>query len=401
MVSRRGLLACMILMATAISVAAHSPVATRIVIEAEDVSDHDASFIYLDDETIATRADFLAYLRRIAAAESPFVTGQPRFYAHFALSRALALTHPDHVHRYLDEADAVYGRRGLRDFMIHQWVAGQAMVYANFLARAEVRSEPDLATEQVRRFHRVASRAGYLDALVRFGDMPPTVSGLRRFAAGLSPAARQRRLQDVMRGEMSFPTTTAEYHRRNRRSLGFQKEVFAASGAQLTCGAVEFSRLQSESDRPLAAVGGAELDAFAYSAIFGAPSDAAFWQSTRRTHCRRWALYTAMAAEADRLGLAVAGLGAEIGVDMVFYLAARSIVADAGDRGGPAAGVGADDLGAARALIEPAKVEALRRAYLRFPPESPRGRLEIDGDFLRSLTWRMYRDFVPQRVSLY
>lgn len=81
---------------------------------------------------------------------------------------------------------------------------------------------------------------------------------------------------------------------------------------------------------------------------------------------------------------------------LILYRAARGIVARAG--GGQ---TGTAPLARVQALVSPAEIETLRKAYLRLPPQGAQGAVEIDEALLRSVDWSVRRDFVPKRVALY
>ena len=378
-----------ILAVVATVVVAHSPVATRILIQAAEVGAADRPLIRIDGNVEARLGDFLGYLRRLTQPETPFDAGQPRFHAYFSLARAVALTHPDHVHSYLDRAEAVEEQSALGRFVIGQWIAGQAMVYANFLITADQVGASGDAAEA---FQGSARKALYLDELIRFGEMPPTVDGLERYRAGLSAEARDAWLNAPGRGGR-IPST-AEYHRRNRRSLGFQKDVLSRAKPVLHCEKTEFQDLTT--NPVLVSVADRTLDFERYQMIFGQPRGASHWRATRTANCWRWALYTAMADRLERLRLEAPAMRSDTQAGLILYRAARGIVARVG--GGQ---TGTVPLARVQALVSPSDIENLRKSYLRLPPQSPQGVVEIDGALLRSVDWSVRRDFVPKRVALY
>lgn len=310
------------------AVAAHFSLAPKITVEPLPLPQSDATLFHSGTPSVS-RGDFSDYLARLIAFDTKYQRLQPSFSAHFNLLRGTAFFHPENVHKYIDNLQALRNNPLAYQAAVQRWIRGQIDIYARLVElrqqakRQGLEQSPDVAATLD--FYAAGAKTALLEELIVAGDMEPSVAGMRAFVNGKEPTARRL----IERGPESDTDLTPpdEQRRLKDRWRRFRQEVLQSGQATNRCDSVK--SLSAPSKTLMVEIGTHRIDFEQYRAIFGVPADERFWGGQKRANCSRLILFYAMADLVDELGILPARLEKDIRVSGEIYLMARQLTTEA------------------------------------------------------------------------
>ncbi|MDP8256360.1 MAG: hypothetical protein P9M14_11475 [Candidatus Alcyoniella australis] len=294
----------------------------------QPISDPDVALIKIDGIEIS-RAEFLAYIRAVAAFQMRADLLQRDFMLHYWIAEGLSRYYPADINEVMPRIIVLGPDHPKSKELISDWIdkqaglAGLFYYYARKAQRAGRADDPQtLAALDVFNAH---IKAEFLEDLVSLGQMEPTKDGLRQFVGGISA-------EDKL-GIAKFyadPNKVGSVQRNmgKQRWVGYRRELL--KDTVVTREYLKVDSLDVAADTVLLTVGDHKLTMGQFLAVYGPVPDELNWNNIKKTRCAQVIRAYALADEIDKLGLAPQFLDEKIVAARIFYLAADQAVRDFG-----------------------------------------------------------------------
>ncbi|MCB1152797.1 MAG: hypothetical protein H6684_10655 [Deltaproteobacteria bacterium] len=361
----------------------------------KNASEPDKAVIKIGDEK-KTRDDFFAFIRNVGGYQLKRESLQRTFQIRFWLFEELTRRNPENVNKTMKGYVGLPPDSPKMTTEFPQWVVAEADHHARLtLMAAKAKANPDINksdTAEVIECMAMHIKMDFLQDLVMFGPMEPTVEGLRQFVAELSPEQRAN-IEDEL---LQDPDKATEKTRRLRRMrwIQYRQDLFEKTPYDLKVGEIETVGGLPNSTL-LLKVNDHEITLGEFLAIHGPIYNEVYWRNSKFARINQIRTAYTIGDEVDRLDILPRRYRQKVTTTELIFLAAEEIIREYGAQVLPPEKDGMNFLYFRSILKSPTRQE-LVKLFLEKVDATPEYQARwIDRDYLSSLRWRVSNAYTP------
>ncbi|MDP8225873.1 MAG: hypothetical protein P9L99_21105 [Candidatus Lernaella stagnicola] len=377
----------------------HGKTELQFKVVPKNVESPGASVIKMGGITIS-RQEFFDYIRNTAAFQMRADLIQRDFLLHFWVIEGVSRYYPTDINDLFARLEKLGPESPEFAPRLNEWILAQADLFArlsHYAAKAKRQpwSKAGKISPVLEMFAQ-KQKADLMEDVIKYGAMPPSRMGVRKFAASLSADDRahiERHYKDPK------DIKPFEVKETKRRWIQYRRDLLAN-----TPNARLYLKVQSMSvppATPIAKVNDHVITMGDFLSIYGPMVNDTNWNNVKKSRVPGMMLAYAMADEADHLGVVPQWLKAKIALSKKMYLAAGQIIREFG----PATlGETTPEINFAfyRKIVYFPNLLKFEKFFVEKSGNLPAGqKLWIDKDYLTSLAWIVEPAYTPEQASYF
>ena len=344
----------------------------------------------------ASRVAFTDYLQRITAFDTKYDRVQSAFFSHFEIIRGIAFFHPDNVHKIIDTIAQSKNKSVIHQLEVTDWFKKQAEIFSRiFYYSNKAKESGQIKRPEVQAvldFYAAGAKTEFLEELIVFGSMSPTLSALNSFVENIVDDKRNE-IKTGIENDIEI-TPMDEQKLMKKRWADFRHQAMEKTNAKQQCDHIFSPDLPH--DKAIIKVNDHSITLGAYLAIFGKPRLERQWNVVSKLNCNQLVLFYTMADLVDQLGIAPHHVNKKINVSADLYLAATQIVQELGPLLVSTTQSTNNQSIVQQLMVYPEVVKLKDQLLKTTEHELSKGDIFIDDNFLASIPWTLKRSMSPK-----
>jgi len=325
---------------------------------------------------------------------------QRYFLLHFWVIEGVSRYYPNDINDFMQRLINIGPDSPDFQPRMNEWVVKQADLFPRILhyyekAKAQGRHR-DAGIKAIINCFSQHVKLDFMEEMVSFGQMTPTMTGLREFIAGL-PADEQ---QNIERHYLD-PDKVKPFQRKAARKRWIQYRRDLLKNVSYKKAYEQIDSLDVPPESPVAIINDHTVTLADFLAIYGPIPNDVNWNNIKRSRINKLILAYAMGDEADRLGVLPDKFQSKISLTKKLYLAADRMVRDIGPLSINDSNPTIDFQFFRRVIYFP-NLMKFEKAFISESQKIPAfKKLWIDKEYLAGLTWIVAPAYTPEQATYF